>query len=339
MKLHKKARHRIAATLLGVSAGLALASAASAADFTMKVSGGGQNEPQAKYIADFGQCLEAASGDRIDVQAYPGTQLGGLATQIQGLQLGTIEAAIMAGQHMKSIDKRYGVIDAAGLFNGFEQTNATFWDPDFEDKFLQLGRDKGVFGLALWAYGPTSFQTVEPVKSLADFKGLKLRILATEIEQRLTDSIGATGLQVDYGDLIPALQRGQIDGVHSSIVLAHAFKFYTVAKHTTLTNEAMIPIILAVSTKFFDKLPEDLQTATLDCARNGAREIAPYAEEFGKDAETRWQEAGGEIHALSDAEQKELRERVAQIVDDVYGNDPDLKDIYGLLKATAAKHQ
>ncbi len=330
--------YRTTAALLGAALSLTLVSTASAADFTLKFGGGGQNEPIHDYLQHYEKCLEPASGGRIDVQLYPGTQLGGVASQIQGMQVGTIEAAMMAGQHMKGVDKRYGVVDAPGLFSSFDHANASYWDPAFRDRYLEAGKDKGVMGIGIFAYGPTSFETVEPVKTLDDFEGLKIRILATDIERKLTDAMGATGIQVDWPDLLPALQRGQIDGVHSNIVLATSYKFYTVAKNATLTNVSMIPVVAFVSVKFFDSLPADLQEAVLQCGRQVEQELAPIAAEYSANAEAAWKEGGGEIFVLDDADMQKLNEIAQAIGDEVFTGDPDIKEFYELLKAAAERN-
>ncbi|MAY85527.1 MAG: hypothetical protein CML02_02185 [Pseudooceanicola sp.] len=326
--------------VIAIAAGVATTAGASAADFTMKFAGaGGAEDPSSKYIADYTECVQAESQNRIEVQHFPGTQLGGIGAQIQGLQLGTIEAASMAGQHMKSVEPSYGVIDAPGLFTSYKHANDTYWDPAFMEPYLSAGRDKGVMGVGIWAYGPSSFQTVDPVETIEDFKGLKLRILATEIEQRTANTIGAAGIQVDWSDIVPALQRGQIDGVHTNIVLAHAFKFQTVAKHVTLTNETMFANVHFMSTKFYDSLPDDLKAVVMECGKVASQSVAPLAEELGTGAEQKWTDAGGEVHRLNEAEQAEFMSSVAGIVNDVYGNDPALQDMYDLLKNTAQKHQ
>ncbi len=324
--------------VLAATATLALSSGALAADFTMKFAAGTQNEPMHAFMKLYEPCLETATDGRIDVQLFPGGQLGGMSSMIEGIQFGTLEVMFGAAQHMKGVEKRYGVVDAPGLFNSFEHANAAYWDPIFREPFLNLGRDKGVMGIAIFAYGPTSYQTREAVTKLADFKGLKVRILASDVERKLTDALGAAGLQVDWPEIVPALQRGQIDGVHSNIVIAEAQKFYTVAEHATLTNESMIPVVPFLSVKFFDKLPPDLQEAVLACGRSVEQEAAKVAIEMDQTAQEKWEAAGGQIHLLSPEEQAELNKKAAAVADEVYADDPDVRDIYNALKEAAKKH-
>lgn len=329
----------IVRAMLGVSLGLTFASIASAADYTMKIAGGEPNVgPMNALVAEFQKCIGPASGSRIGVRLFPGTQLGGPAAQAQGAQNGTIEAVVFAPQHLKGVDKTYGVVDAPGLFQSFEHANATYWDPSFHDRYLQAGKDKGVLGISIIAYGPTSFQSVKPLRTLADFKGKKFRILATDIERKLTEALSAAGLQVEWPDLIPAMQRSQIDGMHSNITLAASYKFYTVSKYTTMTNLSMVPVGIFVSTKFYDKLPADLQKSVLECGREAEKAAAPVSVKFDEKAMADWKAGGGELVRLGDKDQAQLNALAVEVGDSVYLKDPDLKNLYEIMKAAAAKH-
>lgn len=329
---------RRAALSLGAAIVAAATGAASAADFTLKFGVATRNEPMHEYMKLFEPCVESASGNRIDVQLFPGGQLGGVARMIEGLQLGTLEGVFIAAQHMKGVEKRYGVVDAPGLFTSFEHANKVYWDPRFREPFLNSGKSKGVVGVGIFAYGPSSYATKEPVRKLADFKGMKFRILATQVEQRIVASFGAAGLQVDPGDWVPALQRGQLDGIRSNIVVARVLKVNTVAKHTTLTNEAMIPVVGYLSTKFIDRLPADLQKAVFECGKTVERQSSKIAIDFDNKAQAAWKAEGGEIHLLPPADQATLMANAQKIGEDLFGNDADLKDLYGVMVQLAKEH-
>ncbi|MEZ5649886.1 MAG: TRAP transporter substrate-binding protein [Burkholderiaceae bacterium] len=336
--MNRRKHGRVAASLLGASVGLMLGSSALAADFNIKFAGGEPTKgPMNSLMKEFKKCIEPASGGKIAVQLFPGSQLGGVGSHIQGMQNGTIEMSTFATQHLKGVDKRFGIVDAPGLLNSFEHANATYWDPGFRDKYLQAAQDKGVLGISMLAYGPTSFQTVKPMRTLEDFRGKKFRILASDVEKKEMDALGAAGLQVEVPDFVPAMQRGQIDGLHSNISLAAAYKWYTAAKYATLTNESMIPIGAFISTKFFDKLPADLQQKVRDCGTEAQHNAAPVAVETDANAQAAWKAAGAEIIHLSKDDQAKLTKMAVDIGDSIYLEDPETKEMFEALKAAAAR--
>ena len=117
-------------------------------------------------------------------------------------------------------------------------------------------------------YGPTSYASIAPVRSLADFKGRKFRVLATKVETEIMRRLGATGVRMPYSETVPGLQRKLIDRVRSNIVVMNATKHWTVAKYITVVNDTYIPCAGFVSMVWYNKLPK---TCSRRCARRVAR--------------------------------------------------------------------
>src|SRR5438094_303404 len=72
--------------------------------------------------------------------------------------------------------------------------------------------------------------------------------------------LGASGLPVEYSQVLTALQQGAVDIIRANLVAMGTAKFYTVAKHVVLVDEGYIPEVAFVSTKFLDSLPPDLRS-------------------------------------------------------------------------------
>jgi Bacterial extracellular solute-binding protein, family 7 len=120
-----------------------LASAAGAQNFTMKFGTATVNEPQHEYIKLFKDEVERQSGGRIKVEIYPQSQLGPIPRQIEGLQLGTIEAFIGPADFYVGVDKRYGVFSAPILFGDRKNAAATLADAELNKAILALGAEAG----------------------------------------------------------------------------------------------------------------------------------------------------------------------------------------------------
>ena len=85
-------------------------------------------------------------------------------------------------------------------------------------------------------YGPTSFASLRPIRTLDDFKGRKIRVLASKMETALVGKLGATGVPMSYIEVLPGLSRKTIDGVRSSIIVMGGSKFFTVTKYITVVE-------------------------------------------------------------------------------------------------------
>ena len=99
------------------------------------------------------------------------------------------------------------------------------------DKFLSLAAHAGVIGNYTWSAGATAVASRRPIKTLKDFRGMKIRVLATKMEAAVLATVDATGIPMPYSEVLPALQRNALDGVRSGIIVMGPSKFYTVAKH------------------------------------------------------------------------------------------------------------
>ena len=310
---------------------------AAAAEFIIKVAIFPTDEIHHEFGRIYEKRLEEVTDGRIDVQLFPGHQLGGVAEMVDGVQIGTIEISMLPPGFFKGVDPRFQVADVPGLFDDIAHISRALSCPDFREPFMRLAEDKGMSGVAIFDYGPTAYASSEPIRTLADFKGKKIRVLATDVERAVIDEFGGTGIPMDMGNVIPALQRGQLDGIRSTIVVLAALKFFDVAKYITLVEDTHIPDMAMMSKSFYDKLPADLQKAVMDTGRDLERYMEDVVIRYDRRAANVWREKGGEVIRLSTAERDEFMQRTAPISDKVMGGDAELAPIYNLLKECAAR--
>jgi len=333
-----KARKLTQLTIAAVFIIVLFTGSAFAETYTMKLGIVTQNDPIHVYIQEFKKRIEAKTGGRIKAEIYPGAQLGGTPRLIEGIQLGTIEMILLPPGFFKGVNSAFQVTDAPGLFNNLDHAYASLTDPSFRDPFLKIGENKGIVGVSLWVHGPTSYACVTPLRSLADFKDKKFRVLATKVETDLMKSIDATGVPMPFTEITPALQRKAIDGVRSNIMVLAGIKVYSVAKNITLANDAMIAVVAMASKKFMDKLPADLQSAVLEVGREMEVYMRGVAKEYNGKAEEAWRQNGA-IFQLPEADRQILMEKGAAIAENVLGSDEATKTLFGLLKESAEKHR
>ena len=219
---------RMSLRSVGAFFALGAAGALAQAPITMKIGLGTINEPQHFFVQEFKTALEKNTGGKIEVQIYPAGQLGSAPRQIEGLQLGTIEGFQSPSAFLKGIDPVFEITEAPGVVLGYDHAFRTYSDAMFRDAFLNHAKSKGVVGVAIWPHSPTSLITLTPMRTLADMRGRKIRVLATKIEQAIMAEFGATGVPIPFEELMPALQSHTVDGLRSSMVVTAAMKYYNV---------------------------------------------------------------------------------------------------------------
>jgi TRAP-type C4-dicarboxylate transport system substrate-binding protein len=332
-----------AAGAVGVSAlALALAltfGAAQAQDktFVMKVTLPTINDAPHQFAKDFAALVEKDSGGRIKGEVYPASQLGSIPRQIEGTQFGAIQIATVPPEFFVGVDERFEVMATPGLADSLEHGQRIASDPEVLKLMMKLGAGKGLHGAGLMMAQPTCIISKTPLRHLADFKGKKLRIFASQFQSVAFERLGVTPVAMTLGDVLPALQQGAIDGAIAGIGPFVHLHFGDAAKYITETNSPAIFIILEVSQKWYDSLPKDLQEIV---DRDGAavsKSIEPTALKMYQEQRKAWTDAGGELISLPREEQASMMASLSSVGEDVSKSKPALHEAYQIVTDAAKR--
>src|SRR5690242_21001660 len=143
------------------------AGTARAQDFVMKFATQTVNDMQHEYIKIYKTALEKAT-NRIRVEIYPASQLGGAQRQTEGLRLGTIEAAIGPSELFFGADPRFQVLALAGLFKDNAHARRALDVPEFRKAIGDFTLPRGLVTIGLNVYDQQVFTFKAPVTKLAD---------------------------------------------------------------------------------------------------------------------------------------------------------------------------
>jgi TRAP-type C4-dicarboxylate transport system substrate-binding protein len=326
----------LGAALLVAAAVLAPPAApVTAQTYTLKIGNATINDVQHEWQKRWGARVEKRAGGRIKVEIYPASQIGSIPRMIEGLQLGTLEAWMGPPEFVVGHDPRFQALGAPGIFQDMEHAYRVLGDRKFRDTVLALGESKGMKGVSIIVYGPTSYATRKPVRKLDDFKGLKIRVFASPMQTLAVARLGATAAPMPLDEVFPALQRGAIDGNRTGITIFTTFKYYDVLKTVTETHDAMVTSIGMVSKPWYDTLPPDLQTILVEEGEAVQKELFDWTVDFNRKGRQTWLDKGGELLTLPPADQAELMKRLATVGDEVVAGQPRLKEVYDLMLQTA----
>ena len=298
-----------------------------------------RNDPNERLLNVIKDDLEKRPSNRFKTTIYPGCTLGSTQRLLEGVQLGTIEVYATPPVFAVSLNQALQATDAPGLIKDLEHAGRTYANRKFREKFDTLVLDKGVGIYALWPHSTTNYVSSTPLRKLDDFKGKKFRVLATKVEIEAMNRLGATGVPMDFSEVLPALQSKVLDGIRSNIVVMGAGKYFTITKYITDVQDSMIPIGGWVSTQWLNKLPADLQQMVLDTGRETEDIVYKICLDYDNRAAQLWKDNGAEVIKLSPADQAEFMRRFRSVADEVMGTDPALKELYNLYKEVAESHR
>ena len=323
----------IAATVFAVTA-----LAAQAQEATMKIGFGTMNDIQHQWATWYKEALEARSNKRIVVNLFPRGQLGTIASQIEGLQLGTVEVFTTPADFFAGMDPRFGTFSIPLLFRDPAHAEKVLLDPAMNKEIMALGADKGIQIVSIYTFAPAHYFGKQPIRKLDDFKGKKLRVNATAAERAKMRQFGASAVPMDLAEVVPGIQQGVIDGTMSATAIYVNLKFMDIGKVLTEVNDTMIVSVGAVSRPWLDKLPADLRAMVIEEGMKLQPRINPQSRVMDEAMVKRWREAGGELVKLPEADQQRVRQLLSGVGEEVTKDNPSANAFYKRLVATGQKY-
>jgi len=343
-KSQTKTRNVLLATmgmaLGGVAALLAPAPAqAQAQPIVMKLSTATINDTQHEWLKRFGAMIEKDSGGRIKAEIYPASQLGSIPRQIEGVQFGSIQAWMGPPEFLVGVDERFEVLSAPGLFSNIDQVMKVMADPPIKKMIYELGEPKGLVGIGFAPIGPSSILFRKSVKTMADMKGSKIRVLASPFQLELIRRMDMSPIAMTLADVLPALQQGTIDGTLTTMTIYTTMRYEGAGKTVVKNDQPWVNSIGVMSKKWMDTLPPDLQKVVRDSGDKVTAEITPYVKEFFAEQIKVWGTRGGEIVDLPKGEYDAMTAKITTIADDLSKSKPALNTAVKAVFESAARNK
>lgn len=334
-------RRQISGCLLGAAAGAAmlfLAGGAMAAEYTMKIGFATFKDVQHQWSSWMKEEVEKKSNGRISVKLFPKSQLGAIPRQIEGVRLGTQQGFVAPTDFFSGVEPRFGVFSIPMVFKNKLHAVKVIIDPELNKEILSLGADKGMEHVFIFTHSTAHYLAKNPIKRLDDFKGKKLRVNATPAEREKMRRFGASAVPMPLSEVVPALQRGVIDGTMSGIVVYVVFKFNRISKVLTRTDDTLIVSSAVLSQAWLKKLPGDLRKIVVDTATG----LQMRANEFSHKSEDfflkKWKDGGGTLEMLPRADLTKIQSLPADVGDKVTKGDPKVHAFYNRIKEVGKKY-
>ena len=246
--------------LLATCAALAFSGANAQDPIVIKFSHvAASNSPKGKAADYFKKLVEERSHGRIKVEVYPSGTLYKDKDELEALQLGAVQILAPAPGKFGPLGLRqFEVLDLPFLFDNLEQARKVFAAPVGRG-MLQSLESKGIVGLNFWNNGFKDMTANTPLRTPADFKGLKMRVWSSKALDAQMRALGANPQVLGFSELYQALQTGVVDGEENPASNIYTAKLYEVQKYMTVSNHGWHGYVVIMNKQFFDRLPPDLR--------------------------------------------------------------------------------
>lgn len=208
--------------------------------------------------------VETATDSRYQIEPYHSSQLGSDRDTIEGTVMGTYQMTVVPGTFCGAYVDNFNVFEFPYLFSSADH----FFDTMESDIAAEIGAELEQYNLHWLGNGMNGILSVmnnkHEIRTVEDFKGLKLRVIDSPMQVGACECLGAQGAVVNWGETYTACQQNTIDGVITTGSGFLSGKIHEVSKYHTAANIFMTPISIVMNLEYWNSLPAEDQKLIQD---------------------------------------------------------------------------
>jgi tripartite ATP-independent transporter DctP family solute receptor len=253
-------------------------------------------EPVTDGVYEWSRLAAEKSNGSLEIQVFPSSQLGSkneiIDQMLAGMGVITLaDGAFFGDRGAPDMGITMGPYFFANWDEAWHMVESNWWKD--QSKILE-GRGLKILA-SNFIYGDRHTLTTRPIRTVEDFRGLKLRVPNNLMQIKGTEVMGATPTPMPLGDVYTALQQGVIDGVENPLPVLYGGKFHEVAKFLTLDGHIKLITIWFCGTQFFNTLSKEHQDVLIESGRQAGLYNNDLAIKAAEDAIALFKNEGVEI--------------------------------------------
>src|ERR1700720_4478988 len=241
-----------------------------------------EDYPTVQALQYMGRLIAESSSGRLQIRVFHSRQLGEEKETIEQTRAGAIDLNRTNVALIGTFVPAMNVLAMPFLFRSIEHLQKVL-DGPIGNEILNSFEPYGFVGLAFYDSGARSiYNSVRPVRSIADINGLRLRVPQSELMSDTIKALGAEPIELPYGQVSTGLSTRLIDGAENNWPSYVTTGHYKLAPYYTLTEHSMGPEVLLMSLRAWESLSAEDQ----DLFRAAAEESSTFMRELW----TQWEE-------------------------------------------------
>ena len=228
----------------------------------------------------FQEKVESNSNLNIKIEIYPAAQLGNAKELFDTVQQGNLETTAAATVLLSSSIPEFNVLDVFYLFDSTEHAHKSLDGPAGQ-RLLQVLEPLGLHGFGYMEVGMRNMSNSRnPIASLEDLKGLKIRAASNPLQIAAWKSAGAAPIPMAFGEIFTSLQQGLLDGQESAISSMYTQRFFEAQKYISITEHIYTNYLWVINKTFWDSLNQKEQDTLDTIAKETIKKQRKIAAEF-----------------------------------------------------------
>jgi len=233
--------------------------------------------PKGKAADYFARRAAELTDGAVRVEVYPNSTLYKDKDEMEALQLDAVQMLAPSLAKLGPLGiKEFEVFDLPYLFDSVTMLHRVT-QGNLGITLLKKLEPKGIKGLAFWDNGFKSFSANRPLKTPADFHGLRMRIQSSKVIESQMRTLGAQPVVTAFSDVYMALKTGVVDGTENPHSNFYTQRMFEVQKHMTITEHGYLGYVVIANKRFWENLPRGIRsklTQAMDEATDYANRIA-----------------------------------------------------------------
>jgi C4-dicarboxylate-binding protein DctP len=248
--------------------------------------------PKGKAAEYFAKRAGELTKGRVKVEVYPNSQLYKDKEEMEALQLGSVQMLAPSLSKFAPLGvKEFEVFDLPFIFDDYAELHRVANGPIGQGLLKKL-ESRGIHGLAYWDNGFKVMSANKPLKTVEDYKGVKMRIQSSKVLDAQMRALGAVPQVMAFSETYQALQTGVVDGTENPPSNLYTQKMHEVQKHLSVTNHGYLGYAVVVNKKFWDGLPSDVRAQLSQAMKESTKVANDMAYQDNQDALAKVQASG-----------------------------------------------
>ncbi len=279
-----------------------------------------ENTPKGWGAMELARRVNKALKGKVRMEVYPNGTLFNDNQAIEAVAMGSLEMAAPSTAKFKGFVPGLQLFDIPFLFSDLHAVHKTM-DGEIGRELKSIFR-KRALGIQLLDFWDNAFKqftcNTNPLTTPNDFKGMKFRIMDSEILEAQIEALGGVGYQSAFSDVFDLLSEGKMDGQENTASNIYTQHYHTVQHYMTLSNHGYLGYLVIVNQAFWEGLPWPVQkkiSAILKEVTLGVREKAIAFNQHALTALKTYAETHDafEIVSLTSDEKQALQRAVAPV--------------------------
>lgn len=270
------------------------------------------DNPVSQGMEKFAELVKEKTNGTVNIEVYLDGTLGTENETIDQVQAGTLDFTRVNTSALAATADEVGVFTLPYVFTSQEHKYKVL-DGEIGQAVSDSLEQYNMVGLGYIEAGSRNFYTTKkPITSVADMKGMKIRVQQNDVAIKMVELLGAAATPMSYGEVYQGLQTGVIDGAENDFVSYYTSGHYEVAKYFTTDGHMAPPAMLLMSKTSWDQLSENQQNAIVEAAQEACEWQREAMNAYQDESRAKAEEAGCEIYEV---DAKEFQDAVSEIYD------------------------